>query len=202
MELSNVSNQYISADNRSLWKFTQNLTAGNVNCINGSKEKTVMEVFYKLIKAFSENRTPVGYLVTRKQYGRQNLYLRYDYVSQSKPLSSFEEIEYEIKRMVMHYEKPIIFIKDFFKISIGSNYWQKSRSIEFKKAIEKLKVIAEEHDVTIYITMLFSSGEILKQYYLLFDRKGNGLIREKTKKYYFAKQYCLNSSKDSSCKAR
>ena len=202
MELSNVSNQYISTDNRSLWEFTQNLWSGDINCMNGSKEKTVMEVFYKLIKAFSKNRTPVGYLVSRKQYGRQNLYLRYDYVSQSKALSSFEEIDYEIKRMATHYEKPIIFIKDFFKISIGSNYWQKSRNTEFKEATEKLKLIGIKYNVTIYITMLFNSEDVLKQYYLLFDTKGNGLIRKKTIKYYFAKQFCLNSSKDSSYKAR
>ncbi len=92
MKLSNVSNQYISTDNRFLWEFTQNLKSGDINCINGSKEKSVMEVFYKLIKAFSKGRTPVGYLVDRKQYGRQNLYLRYDYVSQSKPLRNCYEI--------------------------------------------------------------------------------------------------------------
>jgi len=111
MELLNVSNRYNPIDNRSLWEFTQNLSSGDINCINGSKEKTVMELFYKLIKAFSNNETPVGYLVTKRQYGRQNLYLRYYYVSQSMSLNSFEELDYEIKRMVNLYLDPIIFIK-------------------------------------------------------------------------------------------
>jgi hypothetical protein len=175
---------------------------GDINCINGSKEKNVLEVFYKLIKAYSKERIPIAYLVASKQHGKQNLYLRYDYVSQSKPLTSLEEIDFEIKRMVTHYENPIIFIKDFFKISNGSNYWQALRNDEFKESSERLKVIAQKYKVTIYTTMFFDSEDILKQYYLLFDTKGNGLIRKNIPEFYFAKQYCLNSSKDSSYKAR
>jgi len=197
MKLTNTGKKYVATDNRSLWEFTQNLSSGDINCINGTKEKTVMEVFYKLIKAFSNNKTIVGYFVSRKQYGRQNLYLRYDHVAQSDPLKSFEEIEYQVKRLVTLYGKPIFFIKDFFKISTGSNYWQKSRDIEIKGATEKLKVLAKKYNVTIYVTMFFESEDILKQYYLHFDTKGNVLPGRKIDDYYFAKQFCLNISKAS-----
>lgn len=202
MKLTSIREKYVATDNRSLWEFTQNLSSGDINCINGSKEKTVMGLFYKLIKAFSNNETPVGYLATKIRYGRQNLYLRYDYVSQSMAISSFEEIEYEIKRMVNLYLDPIIFIKDFFEMSTGSNYWQESSNIEIKEATEKLKTLAKKHNVTIFITMFFESDDVLKQYYLHFGTKGNGLIRRKTEDYYFDKQFCLNSYKDSSYKAR
>ena len=202
MDLSDDRREDIIKYNYSLWHFTQDLQSGDVNCVNGFKEKNVLDGFYKLIKAFSKDKIPVSYLVGKKQYGKQNLYLRYDYVSQSMPLSSFEEIEYEIKRMVTHYEEPIIFIKDFFKMSIGSNYWQESKDSEFKKATEKLKVIAKKYKVTIYITMFFDSDEVLKQYLLIYDHKGNGFIRERLKKFYFSKQFCVNNFKCSSYKAR
>lgn len=201
MKLTSVSNQYVSTDNRPLWEFTQNLNSGDINCIIGNKEKKVMETFYKLIKVFSKERN-VGYLVSKKQYGRQNLYLSYDNISQSKPLNSFAEIEHEIKRMVTHYDKPIIFIKDFFKISTGSNYWNKTEHKKFQSAIEKLKIIAKKYKVTIYTFMFFESGAILKEYFLFFESKGVGLIRGDKEEFYFAKQFCLFRSKDYSYKAR
>jgi len=201
MKLTSVSNQYVSTDNRPLWEFTQNLNPGDINCIIGNKEKKVMETFYKLTKTFSKEKS-VGYMVSKKQYGRQNLYLRYDNISQSKPLNSIEEIEHEIRRMVNHYEKPIIFIKNFFKITIGSNNWQNSMNTKFKEATEKLKKVAKKYKVTIYTYMLFDSEEILKKYFLLYENRGIGLVFNKTEEFYFNKQFCLYRSKDYTYKAR
>lgn len=201
MKLTSIGNQYNPKDNRFLWEFTQNLNPGDINCIIGNKERKVMEVFYKLINAFSKDQN-VGYLVATRQYGKQNLYLRYDNVSQSKPLISFEAIEYEIKRMATFYNKPIIFIKDFFKITIGSNNWQELMNTKFMEVAEKLKKVANKYKVTIYTFMLFDSEEILKKYFLLFENRGIGLIRNKTEEFYFDKQFCLYRSKDYTYKAR
>ncbi len=201
MKITSVGEEYVSTDTRSLWEFTQNLKHGDVNCIVGNKERKVMEVFYKLIKAFSKDRS-VSYLVSKRQYGRQNLYLRYYNVSQTTPLSTFEGIEYEIKRMTAMYGKPVIFIKDFLKITTGSNNWQDSTNIKFKEATERLKAVAKKHEVTIYTFMLFETEDDLKKYFLQFERYGIGLIRNKTEEFYFDKQYCLYRSKDYSYKAR
>jgi len=195
MIITSVGEKYIPTDNKSLWKFTQNLNPGDVNCIIGNKERKVMEIYYKLVKAFSKERS-VSYLVSKRQYGRQNMYLRHYNVSQSDPLGSFEDIEYEIKRITTLYGNPIIFIKDFFKIVIGSNNWSDSMNAKFKEATEKLKNIAKKYKVTIYTFMLFDSEDNLKKYFLLFERNGIGLIRNKTEDFYFDKQYCLFHSKD------
>ena len=201
MIITSVREKYISTDTKSLWEFTQNLKPGDVNCIVGNKERKVMEVYYKLIKAFSKDRS-VSYLVSKRQYGRQNMYMRHYNVSQSNPLSSFEDIELEIKGMVMRYINPVIFIKDFFKITTGSNNWQESMNSKFKEATEKLKEVAKKYKVTIYTFMLFETEDHLKKYFLSFEKYGIGLIRNKIEEFYFDKQFCLYRSKDYTYKAR
>jgi hypothetical protein len=200
MKLSSVSNKYKQGDNRSLWQFTQNLKPGDINCVVGNKEKKVMEIFYKLIHTFSTERG-VCYLVNKRQYGRQNLYLSCQNVSQSEPLDSFSEIENQIINYVRLYDNPIFFIKDYFKIAIGSNYWEKSNDNAFQEAAEKIQKMAQKNKVTIYTFMFFGSPEIVKEYFLQFEMKREGLFRSRPRNFFFAKQFCLFRSNDYSYKA-
>ena len=201
MKITNVSTQRASTDNKHLWEFTQNLYPGDINCILGNKETQIISTFYSLIMAFSKEKN-VGYLVSKKQFGKQNLYVRTNSISQSKPLQSLVDIENEISRLKHLCENPVIFIKDYLKICIGAKYWSGSLNVRFKETTKKLKDIAKKYKVTIYIFMLFESEENLKKYFLLFERSGNGLIRNKLEKYYFDKQFCMYRSKDYTYNAR
>jgi len=167
MKKINVNTLKVPNDNKSLMSLIQNLNLGDIHCIIGHNEKKVMSTFYKLVMTCSLERT-VGYFVSKKQYGRQNLYIRTNSISQSIPLHTFEDIENEVKRMTWLWESPVIFIKDYFKISTGSNYWQKSRNTELMEAKEKLKIIANKYKIPIYIYMFFESKTISNEHIPLF----------------------------------
>lgn len=186
---------------RKLWEFTQESQPGEIHCILGDKERKVIRIFYDLVKHFSQNRH-TGYLIFHKPHARQNFYLLNNNITQSQPLHSFEDILHEIKRLVLHYEEPVLFIKDYFEIVIRTKYWTEKKDDAFKAAYVMLKEIAEKYRIQLYVFMLFKTGEEVKKFFLPMQKRTYGLKKERHWSINIDKIYCTYRSEYASLKGR
>ena len=149
MELTNIFDQLITANNQDLEKLTKIFTPGDIICIIGNKRKRVNKIFYRLIKVFTKNKKAVGYLISNNTHAKQDLFLLNNHISQSGPVNLMKDIDFEINRMVTHYENPVIFINDLNALYLESFNVNEPRTTELERIVYELKRIALRNKIVI-----------------------------------------------------
>jgi len=142
MELTNIFDQLITANNQDLEKLLKKFTPGDIICIIGDKRKRVNKIFYKLIKVYTKNKKAVGYLISNNPHAKQNLFLINNYVSQPEPVNLLKDVDFEINRLVTFYENPVIFINDLNALHLESFNANEPRTTELERIAYELKRIA------------------------------------------------------------
>ncbi len=149
MELTNIFDQLITANNQDLEKLLKKFTPGDIICIIGDKRKRVNKIFYKLIKVYTKNKKAVGYLISNNPHAKQNLFLINNYVSQPEPVNLLKDVDFEINRLVTFYENPVIFINDLNALHLESFNANEPRTTELERIAYELKRIALRNKIII-----------------------------------------------------
>ncbi len=193
MKYSDIFDQLGSQRSFKLNSFAKSVNQGELSCVIGNNAHRINTIFYLLIKATSQNNK-IGYLVTNKTTSRKNLFLLNNNISQSDPLNSIEEIEYEIKRLVTHNENPIVFINDFFSIISGYINTDETYESKFKAVCSQLKQLAVSNNVPIITCLIFDSETEIKEFLFPF----NGRSLQDYRKECFDRIYSTYKSEYSS----